>query len=168
MEVGLESFLSTLWRLRFTVGMLSMHEHSHLRLSKSSLGGKNVVRPCHPLIQDSFQLICFVFRVFQDQHHSLSMLAPESILLQHDIMVSTWHIFLPCCLKNYLPLITSAGICFVQSWSHLAVTVTKKLWMSSPRVWETLNALDKMPAKPLWLLNNTQCFFSLILFQDCY
>lgn len=108
MEEGLESFLSTLWRLRFTVGTLSMHEHPHLRLGKSNLGGKKVARPYHPLIYDSFQLICFVFRIFQNQHHSLFMLAPESILLQHGIMVSTQHIFLPCCLKNYLPLITSA------------------------------------------------------------
>ncbi|XP_041263908.1 uncharacterized protein LOC121337689 [Onychostruthus taczanowskii] len=30
-----------------------------------------------------------IFKVFQDQHHSLSMLGPEAILLQHDIMSLT-------------------------------------------------------------------------------
>lgn len=108
MEVGLESFLSTLWRLRFTVGTLSMHEHPHLRLSKSNLGGKKVARPYHPLVMIPVNSSA-LFLVFQDQHHSLSMLAPESILLQHDIMVSTQHVFLPCCPKNYPPLITGAG-----------------------------------------------------------
>lgn len=93
------------------------------------------------------------------------MLAPESILLRHD-MVSTWHIFLPCCLKNDLPLISSAG------------TVLSKVKVFQQLLWQTkgvLNVitksvrnsytLDKMTAKPLWLLNDTQCFFPRYYFK---
>lgn len=79
-------------------------------------------------------------------------------------MVSTWHTFPPCCLENDLPLITSAG------------TVLSKVKVIQQLLGQTKGALnvitksvrnsytlDKLSANPLWLLNNSQCYFKIVI-----
>lgn len=167
MEVGLESFLSTMWRLRFTVGTLSMHEHLHLRLTKNSLE----VKKCSKTISStntwflSAQLLWFYpFRI---------SIIPSPCLLLNPSRSSTawWWVH----GTSFFPAVWKA-ICS----SHLV------LWLFCPRLRSFSGNCDRQRSpgchheecekllrpwqdvsQPSVTFKQHPVLFPLILFQDC-